>query len=207
MKYPPKHHQEKRFENALELIKMYPLATLITSSNNEVISSHTPLVYNIGGALGTLVGHLDKFNPQIEHFKDSKHNLEVIFHGPEVYISPSKYTTTQLPTWNYFKVHLRGKIHLNEDSQSVKQSLIEMTSFMEGDKPQYTLEEGNPRMEAALNFIVGFKIEITSWEGKYKISQDKIKKDQESAKQAMIDSQSQIIKNIERLYLNHETKN
>jgi transcriptional regulator len=62
-------------------------------------------------------------------------------------------------------------------------------------------------MEAALNYIVGFKIEITSWEGKYKISQDKIKKDQERAKQAMMDSQSQITENIERLYLNHQTKN
>lgn len=207
MKYPPKHHLEKRFENALELIKMYPLATLITSSNNKVLSSHTPLVHNTLGTLGTLVGHLDKFNPQIEHFKDSKHDLEIIFHGPEAYISPSKYSTTQLPTWNYFKVHLRGKIHLTEDSQSVKQSLIEMTSFMEGDQPKFILEESNPRMEAALNYIVGFKIEITSWEGKYKISQDKIKKDQERAKQAMMDSQSQITENIERLYLNHQTKN
>ena len=82
-----------------------------------------------------------------------------------------------------------------------------MTSFMEGDQPKYTLEESNPRMEAALNYIVGFRIEITSWEGKYKISQDKINKDQERAKQAMVDSQSQVIENIEQLYLNHQTKN
>jgi transcriptional regulator len=78
---------------------------------------------------------------------------------------------------------------------------------MEGDQPKFILEESNPRMEAALNYIVGFKIEITSWEGKYKISQDKIKKDQERAKQAMMDSQTQITENIERLYLNHQTKN
>lgn len=207
MKYPPKHHQENSFENALNLINMYPLATVITSCNNKVLSSHTPLVYNTQGTLGTLAGHLDKFNPQIKHFRDSKHDLEIIFHGPEAYISPSKYSTTQLPTWNYFKVHLRGNILLNEDSQSVKQSLIEMTSFMEGDQPKYTLEESNPRMEAALNYIVGFRIEITSWEGKYKISQDKINKDQERAKQAMVDSQSQVIENIEQLYLNHQTKN
>ena len=131
MNYPPKHHQENEFSNALELIKMFPLATVITSSKNKILSTHIPLVYNKKGTLGTLVGHLDKFNPQISHFKDEEHDLELIFNGPDVYISPSKYSTTQLPTWNYFKVHLRGKIELKTDPKEVKESLISMTSFLE----------------------------------------------------------------------------
>lgn len=206
MNYPPKHHQEDRFENALELIKMYPLATVITSSSNEVLSTHIPLVYSDKGTLGTLVGHLDKFNPQINHFEDKDHDLEIIFHGPEVYISPSKYSTTQLPTWNYFKVHLRGKIILKKEPQDVKESLIAMTAFLEGEKPNYVLDENNPRMHAALDYIVGFHIKISSWEGKYKISQDKNKEDRKRAKQALIEGQSDVINHIERLYENHQTK-
>jgi transcriptional regulator len=206
MNYPPKHHQEDRFENALELIKMYPLATVITSSSNEVLSTHIPLVYSDKGTLGTLVGHLDKFNPQINHFEDKDHDLEIIFHGPEVYISPSKYSTTQLPTWNYFKVHLRGKIILKKEPQDVKESLIAMTAFLEGEQPNYVLDENNPRMHDALNYIVGFHIKISSWEGKYKISQDKKKEDRNRAKQALIEGQSDVINHIERLYENHQTK-
>ena len=206
MNYPPKHHQEDRFENALELIKMYPLATVITSSSNKVLSTHIPLVYSDKGTLGTLVGHLDKFNPQINHFEDKDHDLEIIFHGPEVYISPSKYSTTQLPTWNYFKVHLRGKIILKKEPQDVKESLIAMTAFLEGEKPNYVLDENNPRMHAALDYIVGFHIKISSWEGKYKISQDKKKEDRKQAKQALIEGQSDVINHIERLYENHQTK-
>ena len=206
MNYPPKHHQEDRFENALELIKMYPLATVITSSSNKVLSTHIPLVYSDKGTLGTLVGHLDKFNPQINHFEDKDHDLEIIFHGPEVYISPSKYSTTQLPTWNYFKVHLRGKIILKKELQDVKESLIAMTAFLEGEKPNYVLDENNPRMHAALDYIVGFHIKISSWEGKYKISQDKNKEDRKRAKQALIEGQSDVINQIERLYENHQTK-
>lgn len=206
MNYPPKHHQEDRFENALELIKMYPLATVITSSSNKVLSTHIPLVYSDKGTLGTLVGHLDKFNPQINHFEDKDHDLEIIFHGPEVYISPSKYSTTQLPTWNYFKVHLRGKIILKKEPQDVKESLIAMTAFLEGEKPNYVLDENNPRMHAALDYIVGFHIKISSWEGKYKISQDKNKEDRKRAKQALIEGQSDVINQIERLYENHQTK-
>ena len=206
MNYPPEHHQEDRFENALELIKLYPLATVITSSSNKVLSTHIPLVYSDKGTLGTLVGHLDKFNPQINHFEDKDHNLEIIFHGPEVYISPSKYSTTQLPTWNYFKVHLRGKIILKKEPQDVKESLIAMTAFLEGEKPNYVLDENNPRMHAALDYIVGFHIKISSWEGKYKISQDKKKEDRKRAKQALIEGQSDVINHIERLYENHQTK-
>lgn len=206
MNYPPKHHQEDRFENALELIKMYPLATVITSSSNKVLSTHIPLVYSEKGTLGTLVGHLDKFNPQINHFEDKDHDLEIIFYGPEVYISPSKYSTTQLPTWNYFKVHLRGKIILKKEPQDVKESLITMTAFLEGEKPNYVLDENNPRMHAALDYIVGFHIKISSWEGKYKISQDKNKEDRKRAKQALIEGQSDVINHIERLYENHQTK-
>ena len=206
MNYPPEHHQEDRFENALELIKLYPLATVITSSSNKVLSTHIPLVYSDKGTLGTLVGHLDKFNPQINHFEDKDHDLEIIFHGPEVYISPSKYSTTQLPTWNYFKVHLRGKIILKKEPQDVKESLIAMTAFLEGEKPNYVLDENNPRMHAALDYIVGFHIKISSWEGKYKISQDKKKEDRKRAKQALIEGQSDVINHIERLYENHQTK-
>tara|TARA_B100000767_G_scaffold271019_1_gene295814 strand:- start:2416 stop:3039 length:624 start_codon:yes stop_codon:yes gene_type:complete len=206
MNYPPEHHQEDRFENALELIKLYPLATVITSSSNKVLSTHIPLVYSDKGTLGTLVGHLDKFNPQINHFEDKDHDLEIIFHGPEVYISPSKYSTTQLPTWNYFKVHLRGKIILKKELQDVKESLIAMTAFLEGEKPNYVLDENNPRMHAALDYIVGFHIKISSWEGKYKISQDKNKEDRKRAKQALIEGQSDVINQIERLYENHQTK-
>ncbi len=207
MNYPPKHHQEKHFENALELIKRFPLATIITSSKNHILSTHTPLVYSTkSGTLGKLVGHIDKFNPQIKHFEDPDHDMEVIFHGPEVYISPSYYSTTQLPTWNYFKVHLKGKISVNRDSESVKQSLISMTSFLEGENPKYILEQNNPRMEASLNYIVGFHIDITSWEGKYKISQDKISKDREGAKQAILNAQSKMKEHIEFLYQHHETK-
>ena len=206
MNYPPKHHQEEQYKNALELVKMYPLATVITSSNNRVLSTHIPLVYTSKGALGTLVGHLDKFNPQISHFEDKDHDLELIFNGPEVYISPSKYSITQLPTWNYFKVHLRGKIKIKRAAQDVKESLIAMTAFLEGANPNYVLEENNSRMAAALDYIVGFHIEITSWEGKYKISQDKNKEDRSRAKQALIDGQSQVIEHIEHLYENHKTK-
>lgn len=205
MHYPPSHHQESSFENIVALIKTYPLATIISTKNEAILSSHTPLVYQKNKGLGKLIGHLDKFNPQLEHFRSSD-KVEIIFNGPQVYISPAVYGTTQLPTWNYFKAHLTGRLRLENDQEKVKQSLINMTAFLEGENPAYTLDADNPRMAAALDYIVGFHIEIVSWEGKYKISQDKRKDDQNRAKKAILDAEQKTEKAIELLYTLHQTK-
>jgi len=61
-------------------------------------------------------------------------------------------------------------------------------------------------MAAALDYIVGFHIEIDSWEGKYKISQDKRKDDQLRAKKAMQEAEKMTEKAIELLYSLHKTK-
>lgn len=205
MHYPPPHHQESNFDNIIALMQTYPLATIITAKNEDILSSHTPLIYQANNELGRLIGHLDKYNPQLDHFR-SNEKVELIFNGPQVYISPSVYGTTQLPTWNYFKAHLKGRIKIEDDQEKVKQSLINMTAFLEGENPAYTLESNNPRMAAALDYIVGFHIEIDSWEGKYKISQDKRKDDQVRAKKAMQEAEKMTEKAIELLYSLHKTK-
>ena len=205
MQYPPVHHQEGNYKNIVQLMKMYPLATINSCLNNEIESTHTPLVYQANEQLGVLIGHLDKYNPQVNHFKENI-EVQIIFNGPQVYISPAVYSTTQLPTWNYFKAHLKGKLTIENEREKVKQSLINMTAFLEGNQPNYTLEPDNPRMEAAVDYIVGFRIEITSWEGKYKISQDKKKEDQKRAMVAMQAARKNTEKEVTLLYSAHQTK-
>jgi transcriptional regulator len=205
MHYPPVHHQEENFNNIVQLMQMYPLAIINSCMNNEIESTHTPLVYQPNEKLGVLIGHIDKYNPQLEHFKNNT-AVQIIFNGPQVYISPSVYSTTQLPTWNYFKAHLKGTLILENDREKVKQSLINMTAFLEGDQHKYKLDPDNPRMEAALDYIVGFRIEITSWEGKYKISQDKKKEDRERAKVALQTARTNTKKEVALLYSMHRTK-
>ena len=205
MQYPPGHHQEKSYQNIVNLIKAYPLAIINSCLNNEMESSHTPLIYQPNGGLGELIGHLDKYNPQLAHFKENE-KVQLIFNGPQVYISPSVYSTTQLPTWNYFKAHLKGRVIIETDQEKVKHRLINMTAFLEGDQPNYVLKADNPRMAAALDYIVGFRIVIESWEGKYKISQDKRQKDRELAKEAMLLETKKVEQAINLLYSAHKTK-
>ncbi|EID74608.1 FMN-binding negative transcriptional regulator [Imtechella halotolerans] len=204
MNYPPKHHQEQNFENIVSLIKEYPLATMLSVKDNDVLATHVPLIYEKTENYGKLIGHLDKFNPQLETIQNGT-QVTIIFHGPDTYISPSVYSTPQLPTWNYLKAHLKGKVNLYTDKEKIKRNLISMTEFMEDPSPNYILAPDNPRMLAYLDYIVGFEITITNWEGKYKFSQDKLSKDQELAKLELINkNQHRINDFIEHIFSNHQ---
>ncbi|MGS2727290.1 FMN-binding negative transcriptional regulator [Psychroserpens sp. BH13MA-6] len=181
MKYPPPHHQDDQREHLIEVIKNYPLGTLISIDNNQPLISHLPLIFDNG----KLIGHIDIFNPQMAFLKNDQ-PVTVLFSGPQCYISPSIYTTTQLPTWNYIKVHLKGTVKAIDQKSALKQSLISMTEYLEAPEHKYVLEPDNPRLERNLDYIKMFEITITDWEGKFKLSQDKKPRDIAAARLELI---------------------
>jgi transcriptional regulator len=183
MNYPPKQHQDNDRHHMIEVIKRYPLATVITVKDNEPLITHLPLVYENK----KLIGHIDIYNPQAPLLKNNN-SVTLLFQGPECYISPSVYTTTQLPTWNYVKVHLKGRVKAIESKDALRDSLISMTEFLEGNEPKYVLEPDNPRMQKNLDYIKMFEIEILEWEGKFKLSQDKKRSDSVAAREALIEA-------------------
>ncbi|WP_191860570.1 FMN-binding negative transcriptional regulator [Hanstruepera ponticola] len=191
MKYPPPHHQDDNQEHLIEVIKTYPLATVISVNNHEPLVTHLPLIYRESD--GKLIGHIDIYNPQTPLLKGNN-IVTIIFSGPQCYISPSVYTTTQLPTWNYIKVHLKGTVKAIESKEALKQSLITMTEFLEAPEHKYVLDANNPRMEANLDYIKMFEITITDWEGKFKLSQDKKTADTQNAKAELIKRNQDSIK-------------
>ncbi|WP_339609522.1 FMN-binding negative transcriptional regulator [uncultured Planktosalinus sp.] len=180
--YPPKHHQENDIKKIIAVIEEYPLGMLVSVLDGKPLVTHIPIIYN--HKIQKLVAHIDKYNPQVVTLKDDA-EVTVIFRGPDAYISPSIYTTTQLPTWNYIFVHLTGTITLINAPEAAKKTMIAMTEFLEGKEKNYILKPDNKRMDGAVNHIQAFEIDITSWEGKFKLSQDKVLKDQLHAKEAL----------------------
>ena len=69
-----------------------------------------------------------------------------------------------------------------------------MTEFLEAPDHKYVLEPDNPRLDRNLNYIEMFEIDITHWEGKFKLSQDKKPSDTEFARQELIRSNQESIK-------------
>lgn len=188
MNYPPPHHQDNNKEHMIDVIKTYPMATVISVKNGEPLVTHVPLILD----RGKLVGHMDRYNPQAELMKDNQ-KVTVIFSGPQCYISPSIYSTTQFPTWNYVNVHLKGIVNAIDDPEKVKQSIVNMTEQLEAPEHRFILPIDHPRMHSLIEYIKGFEIDITHWEGKFKLSQDKNPKDMRLAKAELIQANQQSI--------------
>lgn len=180
--YPPPHHQSHDIEKMISVIKHFPLGMLISAKEGKPFITHIPIIYN--EITKKLVAHIDRSNPQLETLKDGS-EVTVVFKGPDTYISPSVYTTPQLPTWNYIIVHITGKINLINDIETAKQTMVEMTEFLEGKDQKFVLKQDDSRMERFVHYIQAFEIEITNWEGKFKLSQDKNAQDYENAKQEL----------------------
>ncbi len=171
---------------------------LVSAEGNTPFVTHIPIIYNNDS--GKLVAHIDKNNPQVKTLVNGT-EVTVVFKGPDCYISPSVYSTPQLPTWNYVIVHITGTIQLINDPEAAKRTMVEMTAFLEQPKYNFKLEMDDPRMDRLINYIQAFDIEITHWEGKFKLSQDKNATDFELAKTALIESsRKDISKFIERIY-------
>lgn len=180
--YPPKHHQEYHTDTIKQVAMHYPFATLVSAKENTPFITHAPLI--VDG--NKLIGHIDKSNPHINLLKKN-HPVTAIFQGPQTYISPSIYDSkNQLPTWNYVIAHAKGLVKEITDITRIKQSMVVMTEFLETPNHNYILKLSNEKMDRFVNYVHAFEIEIASWEGKFKLSQDKTPIDIENAKQALI---------------------
>ncbi|QNJ98017.1 FMN-binding negative transcriptional regulator [Constantimarinum furrinae] len=196
--YPPPYHQTRDIDKMIAVIKKFPLGMLVTANNSQSFITHIPFIYH--SETEKLVAHIDKANPQVATLKDGA-EVTVVFKGPDTYISPAVYTTRQLPTWNYIIVHITGTIRLINDAEAAKDTMITMTEFLEGSSPGFILKKENEAMNRFVNYIQAFEISVTNWEGKFKLSQDKIEQDQLNAKHALIENtHSSLHSFIEKIY-------
>jgi transcriptional regulator len=110
-------------------------------------------------------------NPQ---WRDIRGEAMAIFSGPHAYISPSWYGEAgTVPTWNYVAVHAYGTFHLVEDRDGLLDILRRSVTAYESPMPEpWPFDESAGHVEKMLKAIIGFRIEITRLEGKWKLSQN-----------------------------------
>ncbi len=198
--YPPEHHLDNQRQKAYSVIERFPFATLISSEGSETTLTQVPLMLEKSrGKQGVLIGHMDRNNPHITLLNDRK--VTVIFNGPNCYISPSVYQSSQLPTWNSVSVHVTGHVRISESVEQVRDAIIAMTETLEGTQPKFELPSDHPTMLKWLHYIVGFEIEIESIVGRYKLSQDKSTQDMELAKEHLLQQSQNCHRDIVELLL------
>src|SRR5271169_4923724 len=155
-----------------------PFAILISTTDAGPFATHLPLFVRAAGEKIVLRGHVAKANPHWRYLEQRPECLAV-FHGPHSYISPGNYTVHEsVPTWNYGAVHLYGNAKLFSSPEALQGVLHELIDTFE---PSYaaqwaSLDEGF--RERMLKQIVGFEIEVTKMEAKFKLNQNRSPEDQ-----------------------------
>ncbi|MCU0754043.1 MAG: FMN-binding negative transcriptional regulator [Xanthomonadales bacterium] len=158
-------------------MEAFRFATVISRSDEDVTVTQLPLILDRSrGKYGHLIGHMDRNNPHSRYLEGNR--VFAVFHGPNAYISPNVYESTQLPTWNSVSVHVRGTAAIISSLEIIKASLIRMTSTLEAKSAApYSLLPDDPAMARLLEHIVGFEISIEEVVGRFKLSQDKVARD------------------------------
>jgi len=154
-------------------------ATVISHDQTGLTANHLPVLWNEDKTeWGTLRSHMARANSQWRHFNAGEEVL-CIFHGPHAYISPSWYVMQHtVPTWNYATVHAYG-IPKVMDEPALRQVVYDTTEKYESGMPHpWVIPLTEQEIAQMLKAIVGFSIEITRVDAKFKLGQNRSEEDQ-----------------------------
>jgi transcriptional regulator len=179
---PPYNRLEDRVE-VLAFMRANNFPVLVTGAG-ALRASHLPVLVE-DGADGLVIDmHMARANPQWRDF--SGQEALVVFSGPHGYISPRWYEDAErVPTWNYAAVHAYGAPTLVEDRQAKHASQRRLVASLD---PQWlpsfdALDAGY--VDKMLGAIVNFRIAVTRIETRWKLSQNRGRREMELIAEAL----------------------
>ena len=176
--YVPQHFSQPNPEALHDLIRAFPLATIVTNGTAGLTANHIPLTLRLNTTSHLLTGHVNRINPIV---KETPADSEVlcIFHGPQMYITPSWYDLEKekgevVPTWNYVVVHAHGTICFIDDANWLHEQLNELVAHNEAPfKNQWKMSDAPTEfLDGLSRGIIGIEIKIARMQGQWKVSQN-----------------------------------
>ena len=171
------------------------------------MATHLPMLLDAeDGPLGTLRGHVARANPHWRAFRGGAEAL-AIFQGPHTYVSPSwNETRLTVPTWNYVAVHAYGRPRLIEDEAGLKAILHALVDRYESGFERPWSIQGLPEefVRRMIKGIVGFEIQITRLEGKFKMNQNRTAGDRRGVVAALYGDGSEMSRAVAKLMVDLE---
>jgi len=160
------------------LIRANPWATMASATPDGVVISHYPFILEEavpGSDEIVLVSHVGRPDEKLHALGASE--LAVVFYGPTGYISPSWYGLDRaVPTWNFATVHAYGVPEILSDAENLA-VLERLVDHFEDPLPNpYRMRitaENAAYAERIVHGTVGFRLRVTRFEAKEKMSQDK----------------------------------
>ena len=177
--YSPSYNRIEDRTELLEFMRANSFAVLVTGTGGTLHASHLPVQVKSDAEKIVLDMHMARNNPQWQEFFDDE--VLVIFSGPHAYVSPRWYEDEErVPTWNYAAVHAYGIPKLIQEPQRKHANQRQLVAALDPQwlprfdalRPQY--------VEQMLNGIVNFEIALERIETRWKLSQNRSRREQES---------------------------
>lgn len=190
--YTPPHFLESRDEELQRLLRAHPLGLLVFNGSEGLDANHLPFLLDADrGEHGVLLAHVARANPAWQQVADGDAVL-VVFRGAQGYVSPNWYPSKHehhrhVPTWNYEVVHAHGRIRIRDDASFVRGVVARLTREYEAREPRPWKMGDAPADYLAdlVTKIVGLEVEVTRWEGKRKLSQNRDARDFDGVLEAL----------------------
>jgi transcriptional regulator len=176
--YSPAYNQLQDRTELLGFLRANNFPVLVTGAGGNLLASHLPATVHEEGERIVLDMHMAKNNPQWQEFFDDE--VLVIFSGPHAYVSPRWYEEAErVPTWNYAALHAYGAPRVLEDRAAKHAAQRRLVARLD---PQWL-----PRFDALreayvtqmLDGIVAFEVAVTRIETRWKLSQNRSRREQE----------------------------
>jgi len=178
--YVPEHFRETRIEVLRAFVERYSFGTLVAVTPEGITANHVPMQLLSGpDGLGLLRGHIARANT-LWRLVEAGAPVLAVFLGPDHYVSPAWYPSKHehgkaVPTWNYATVHVKGHIRFIEDPGWLRTLVEALTDEHERHSVNpWRITDAPPDYIAGMvRAIVGFEIQVSAIEGKFKASQNR----------------------------------
>ncbi|QPF73312.1 FMN-binding negative transcriptional regulator [Roseateles sp. DAIF2] len=173
--YNPAHFALPDLELTRRLIDAQPFAMLVgPDAQGRSFVTHLPLSWGADAGEGWwLEGHMARANPHWAWLAAQREVLAV-FGGPDAYVSPRHYAHERnVPTWNYLAVHVYGELQLVEGEADKDALLKRLIARHEPGYAEQWRALAPDFQHKLLGAIVGFRLRVTRWEAKAKLSQNR----------------------------------
>lgn len=155
------------------LIEENPWASIVSNTANGLVASHYPVILEkTSDDSISIVSHVGRPDEKLHEL--GEHEILVIIQGPHGYISPGWYgAVPAVPTWNHVTAHLYGVPEILSDEENYR-VLGELVDHFEERMPNPARLEYNEEYARRIAVgTVGFRLRVTRFDARLKLSQNK----------------------------------